>query len=267
RGLENGELVLHYQPKIDLATRKIVGAEALVRWDHPEEGLLLPGHFVPLAEQSGLVVSLGETVLNAACDQQREWQQEGLRIVPVSVNVSARQFRHGVVDLTASVLRRTGLDPRYLELELTESAAVDSLELTAAALAELRELGVSCSIDDFGTGYSSLSYLSRLPIDSLKIDKAFIQAQSLADASIVAAIIAMAHSLGLKVVAEGVETEAQLAYLAEKRCDEVQGFLFSKPVPAEEFRRMLMGGPAAAKVSSNGSLLTAVRTRRVRATA
>src|SRR5581483_10188338 len=149
------------------------------------------------------------------------------RIVPVSVNVSARQFRHGVVDLTASVLRRTGLDPRYLELELTESAAMDSL----------------------------------------KIDKAFIQAQSLADASIVAAIIAMAHSLGLKVVAEGVETEAQLAYLAEKSCDEVQGFLFSKPVPAEEFRRMLAGGPAAAKVSSNGSLLTAVRTRRVRATA
>ncbi|HZQ86689.1 MAG TPA: EAL domain-containing protein [Acidimicrobiales bacterium] len=267
RGLENGELVLHYQPKIDLATRKIVGAEALVRWEHPEEGLLLPGHFVPLAEQSGLVVALGETVLNTACDQQREWQQEGLRIVPVSVNVSARQFRHGVVDMTASVLRRTGLDPKYLELELTESAAVDSLELTAAALAELREIGVSCSIDDFGTGYSSLSYLSRLPIDNLKIDKSFIQAQSLADASIVAAIIAMAHSLGLKVVAEGVETEEQLAYLAEKHCDEVQGFLFSKPVPADEFRRMLAGGSRRVAPVSDGSLVTAVRRRRVRATA
>jgi diguanylate cyclase (GGDEF)-like protein len=263
RGLENNELVLHYQPKIDLSTRRIVGAEALVRWEHPERGLLLPGHFVPLAEQSGLVVALGETVLNAACDQMRAWQLEDLPVVPVSVNVSARQFRHGIVDLTASVLRRTGLEPRYLELELTESAAVDSLELTAEALGDLREMGVSCSIDDFGTGYSSLSYLSRLPIDSLKIDKSFVQAQSLADASIVAAIIAMAHSLGLRVIAEGVETEEQLAYLAEHRCDEVQGYLFSKPVPADEFRRMLAGD---VQVAGN-SLVGAVRRRRVRASA
>ena len=263
RGLEQNELVLHYQPKIDLQTRRIIGAEALVRWEHPEQGLLLPGHFVPLAEQSGLVVSLGEMVLNAACEQTRQWQQEGLDVVPVSVNVSARQFKHGIVDLTASVLRRTGLDPKYLELELTESAAVESLDLTAEALRDLREIGVSCSIDDFGTGYSSLSYLSRLPIDSLKIDKSFVQAQSLADASIVAAIIAMAHSLGLKVIAEGVETDEQLKYLAEHRCDEVQGYLFSKPVPAEEFRRMLAG---AVKVS-HGSLVSAVRSRRVRATA
>jgi diguanylate cyclase (GGDEF)-like protein len=263
RGIEHDELVLHYQPKIDLNTRRIVGAEALVRWDHPERGLLLPGHFVPLAEQSGLVVTLGEMVLNAACDQTRAWQQQGLPVVPVSVNVSARQFRHGIVDLAAAVLRRTGLDPKFLELELTESAAVDSLELTAEALRDLRAIGVSCSIDDFGTGYSSLSYLSRLPIDSLKIDKSFVQAQSLADASIVAAIIAMAHSLGLKVIAEGVETQEQLAYLAEHRCDEVQGYLFSKPVPAEEFRRMLAGDVQV----SDGSLVTAVRRRRVRASA
>ena len=263
RAMENNELVLHYQPKIDLASRRIIGAEALVRWEHPEEGLLLPGHFVPLAEQSGLVVQLGDTVLNAACDQLREWQSEGLPIVPVSVNVSARQFRHGVVETTAAALRRTGIDPKYLELELTESAAVDDLTLTAEALRDLREIGVSCSIDDFGTGYSSLSYLSRLPVDALKIDKSFVQAESLADASIVAAIIAMAHSLGLKVIAEGVETEEQLVYLAEKRCDEVQGFLFSRPIPADDFRRILAGEQPV----SDGSLLTAVRRRRVRATA
>jgi diguanylate cyclase (GGDEF)-like protein len=262
RGLEQGELVLHYQPKIDLVTKRIVGAEALVRWDHPERGLLLPGHFVPLAEQSGLVVALGEMVLTEACEQTRRWQKEGLPVVPVSVNVSARQFRHGVVETTAAVLRNTGLDPQFLEIELTESAAVDSLELTAEALNDLRAIGVRCSIDDFGTGYSSLSYLSRLPIDSLKIDKSFVQAKSLADASIVAAIIAMAHSLGLKVIAEGVETDEQLEYLAEHRCDEVQGYLFSRPVSAKDFAQLLAGDVALPQPAR--SLVTAVR-RRARA--
>ena len=239
RGLSRDELVLHYQPRVDLRSRRIVGAEALVRWEHPDRGLLLPGHFVPLAEQSGLVVAMGELVLLGACEQNRAWQKAGLPPVKVSVNVSARQFREGIVDATAAVLRGTGLDPRCLELELTESAAIESLDLTVAALEDLRSIGVGCSIDDFGTGYCGLKYLSRLPITALKIDQSFVQGMSVADASIVAAIIALGHSLGLKVVAEGVETPAQLACLVARGCDEVQGYLISQPVPAADFERLL----------------------------
>ena len=245
--VEADELVLHYQPKVDLRTGGICGAEALVRWNHPDKGLLFPGHFVPLAEQSGLMVAMGEYVIAAALEQMQRWRASGLPPLVTSVNISARQLRCGLADYIARALRVTGVDPRSLELELTESAAVESLDITAAELNELRAIGVQCSIDDFGTGYCGLSYLSRLPIDVLKIDKSFIHAVTEADASIVKAIIALGHSLGLRVVAEGVETHEQLAYLAQHGCDEVQGFLFSKPVPASEFTRLLIehtpGGP------------------------
>jgi diguanylate cyclase (GGDEF)-like protein len=245
--VDSNELVLHYQPKVDLRSGGICGAEALVRWNHPEKGLLFPGHFVPLAEQSGLMVTMGEYVIAAALEQVQKWRAAGLPPLVMSVNISARQLRSGLADYIARALRMTGVDPRSFELELTESAAVESLDVTAAELNELRAVGVRCSIDDFGTGYCGLSYLSRLPIDVLKIDKSFIHAMTVADASIVKAIIALGHSLGLRVVAEGVETPEQLAYLAERGCDEVQGYLFSKPVPAHEFTRLLIehvpGGP------------------------
>ena len=243
-GLERGELVLHYQPKVDFRTGRIVGAEALVRWNHPEMGLLYPGDFIPVAEQSGLVVALGEAVLRTACAQNKEWQRAGLPCIPVSVNVSARQFRAGIVDTAASALRQTGLDARWLEVELTESAAVESLELTTGAIEDLRNMGIACALDDFGTGYCSLKYLSELPITTLKIDKSFVQAVSPRDASIVSAIINLGHGLGLKIVAEGVETPEQFECLAQQGCDEVQGYLFSKPVPADVFAGLLTDGLA-----------------------
>jgi diguanylate cyclase (GGDEF)-like protein len=238
--LEHEELVLHYQPKVDLRTGTITGAEALVRWNHPQQGLLFPGHFVPLAEQSGQVVALGEFVIATACEQLEAWQRQGLPPLNVSVNISARQLRHGLVDYVAAALRHTGLDPRRLELELTESAALESIELTVAELEGLRAMGVACSLDDFGTGYCGLNYLSRLPIDGLKIDRSFIQALSTDADPIVAAIIALGHSLGKKITAEGVETPDQLRYLIGRGCDEVQGFLFSKAVPADQFARLVL---------------------------
>ena len=247
RAVDADELVLHYQPKVDLRTGGICGAEALVRWNHPDKGLLFPGHFVPLAEQSGLMVAMGEYVIAAALEQIQRWRSGALPPLVMSVNISARQLHNGLADFVVRALRLTGVDPRVLELELTESAAVESLDITAAELNELRAIGVHCSIDDFGTGYCGLSYLSRLPIDVLKIDRSFIHAMTAADASIVKAIIALGHSLGLRVVAEGVETPEQLAYLAQHGCDEIQGYLFSKPVPAHEFTRLVVehtpGGP------------------------
>jgi EAL domain-containing protein (putative c-di-GMP-specific phosphodiesterase class I) len=193
------------------------------------------------------MVQMGEYVIAVALEQLQRWRSSGLPPLVMSVNVSVRQLRSGLADYIARALRMTGVDPRLLELELTESAAVESLDVTAAELNELRAIGVRCSIDDFGTGYCGLSYLSRLPIDVLKIDRSFIHAMTAADASIVKAIIALGHSLGLRVVAEGVETAEQLAYLAARDCDEVQGYLFSKPVPADEFTRLLLehtpGGP------------------------
>jgi predicted signal transduction protein with EAL and GGDEF domain len=239
RALENREFVLHYQPKVELRTGRIVGAEALVRWQHPDEGLLFPGSFIPIAEESGLIVPIGEFILLEACRQTCAWQEMGLPPLTISVNVSARQFRQGIVDTTAAVLRTTGLEPHYLELELTESAAVESLEHTTVALEELRQMGVGCALDDFGTGYCSFKYLSQLPITTLKIDRSFVEAMSVRDASIVAAIITLGHSLGLRVVAEGVETVKQLGCLVAEDCDEVQGYLFSKPTPADQFAEQL----------------------------
>jgi EAL domain-containing protein (putative c-di-GMP-specific phosphodiesterase class I) len=239
KALTEEELVLHYQPKVDLRTGRITGAEALVRWNHPEQGLLYPGVFVPMAEQTGQVVALGEFVIAAACEQLEAWRDAKLGDLRVAVNVSARQLRHGLAEFVSRALRETQLAGRCLDLELTESAALESLDLTVKELEDLRSIGVTCSIDDFGTGYCGLSYLSRLPIDALKIDRSFITALADGPDTIVAAIISLGHSLGLKVIAEGVETGDQLAYLARRGCDEMQGYLFSKPLPADEFAALV----------------------------
>jgi diguanylate cyclase (GGDEF)-like protein len=239
RAIEVGELVLHYQPKVDLRTGRITGAEALVRWNHPERGLLQPGAFVPLAEQTGLVVPLGEFVIAAACEQVAAWRAEGLPDLTVAVNVSACQLRQGLADYVARAVRLAGIPGRALELELTESALLESLEVTVEQIQQIRALGVTCSIDDFGTGYCGLSYLNRLPIDALKIDRSFITELSGGSDTIVTAVIALGHGLGLKVIAEGVETADQLAYLASRDCDEMQGYLFSRPVPADDFAALV----------------------------
>jgi diguanylate cyclase (GGDEF)-like protein len=244
RALEREELLLHYQPKVDLATGTIVGVEALLRWQHPEWGLTAPERFVPIAEETGLIVQIGEWVLHTACRQNRIWQESGLPPVVMSVNLSARQFRHGnFVKLVTRILNETGLKPEHLEMELTESMVMHNAEAVIAILRGLKSIGVRLSLDDFGTGYSSLSYLSRLPIDTLKIDRSFVQQignqDERNDGVLAQAIISLGHSLDLKVIAEGVETDAQLKFLRAHQCDEVQGFCFSEPTAPEEFAKML----------------------------
>lgn len=245
RGLAHGEFLLHYQPQINLSTGTIVGLEALVRWQHPDFGLVLPARFIPVAEESGLIVPLGEWVLREACRQNRAWQQNGLPAMPVAVNLSAHQFHQkNLAQVISGALRESGLDARFLELELTESVVMRGSESTVETLARLKQMGLMLSIDDFGTGYSSLSYLKRFPIDKLKIDRSFVRDVTLDqdDAAIAGAIIAMAHSLRLKVIAEGVETKEQSDFLKEQGCDEIQGYLFSKPLPAEQMEKLLRAG-------------------------
>ena len=246
RAMERNELLLHYQPKIDVASGRIVGAEALVRWNHPEWGLVQPDRFIPIAEETGLIVPIGEWVLRTACKQNRAWHDAGLPRGAMSVNLSARQFRQEtLVKTVGQILSATGMAAEYLEMELTESMVMHNAEAAILSLRGLKSLGVRVSVDDFGAGYSSLSYLRRLPIDTLKIDQSFVHdiADSAAgDGGILAqAIISLGHSLNLKVVAEGVENETQLMFLRRNRCDEVQGFLFSKPLPPVEYARMLAG--------------------------
>jgi diguanylate cyclase (GGDEF)-like protein len=233
-GMERDELVLHYQPIVDLATGRTAGAEALVRWQHPDEGLLMPGHFVPIAERSELVVLLGEKVIHAACAQLARWQELGHDDVFISVNVSSRHFGFDLVSCVTAALRTTGANPRNLMIELTESTAVDNLDAVVASLKELRSLGVRSAIDDFGTGYCGLQYLGTLPVDSLKIDQSFVQGMTPSDAAIIGATIAMGHSLGLSLTAEGVETPEQRRFLAAQACDRIQGYLEAKPMPAED---------------------------------
>jgi diguanylate cyclase (GGDEF)-like protein len=233
-GMARGELVLHYQPIVELATGITVGAEALVRWEHPEQGLLLPGHFVPVAERSDLVVRLGERVIADACAELRRWEDLGLGGRTIAVNVSSRHFAHGLANSIASTLRATGADPNCLVIELTEGTAVDNLDAVAATLEDLRDIGVRCAIDDFGTGYCGLRYLGTLPVDALKIDRSFVQGMTPSSAAIVAATIAMGHSLGMTLIAEGVETIEQLRFLESQGCDRVQGFLVGRPGPAQD---------------------------------
>jgi len=243
--VKNQEFLLHYQPQIDIGSGRIVGVEALVRWLHPTDGLVSPARFIPLAEDSGHIIQIGEWVLNEACRQARAWQDLGLAEIVMAVNFSALQFKRGnVLEMVRAALQRTGLPPANLELELTESILLQNVEETMQTLQHLKTLGVKLSIDDFGTGYSSLSYLKRLAVDKLKIDQSFVRdlVTDPGDAAIVKAIIQLGQALQLSVIAEGVETEAQLAYLTNLGCDEIQGYLFSRPVPAGEFAALLAKG-------------------------
>ena len=242
RALELGQLELHYQPKVDIATNRVRSAEALIRWRHPTRGMIAPGMFIPVAEETGLIIGIGEWVLREACRQVRAWLDAGIAPVRVAVNLSAKQFRaDDLVEIVRSALRDAALDPAFLEVELTESSVMHDPEKSAATLQLLSEMGVHISIDDFGTGYSSLSHLRRFPLDKLKIDRSFV-GELLSDqdgAAIVKAIISLAHSLRLRVVAEGVETLEQLQRLRELGCDQYQGYYCSPAVPAEAFARLV----------------------------
>ena len=249
RALVQHELILHYQPKVDVRTGSIDSAEALIRWQHPTHGLMAPTDFIPLAEETGVIIPIGEWVLNEACRQAQSWRASGLRPLRVAVNLSAQQFRQKkLVDVVATALRAACLEPRYLELELTESTVMHDAEQSIEILRELSTLGVRISVDDFGTGYSSLSYLRRLPLDKLKIDRTFIRelATSRDDAAIVKAIVSLAHNLRIKVIAEGVETPDQLVYLRELGCDQYQGYHYSAPVPNDAFVAMMREHQSAA---------------------
>jgi diguanylate cyclase (GGDEF)-like protein/PAS domain S-box-containing protein len=249
KALERGEFVLHYQPKVDLRSGDIIGMEALLRWRHPVNGLVPPGKFIPVAEESSLIVQIGKWVLREACSQNKAWQNAGLRLVPVAVNISARQLHdRDLVETVRSTLRSTGLRAEYLEIELTESAVMLNIDETVNTLAALRGMDVRISLDDFGTGYSSLSYLKRFPVTGLKIDQSFVRdvVNDPDDAAIVRAIIAVAQELMLDVTAEGVETAEQAAFLKLHRCTEAQGYYFARPVPADEMRALLERGISVA---------------------
>lgn len=238
RAIENEELVLYYQPQLDVHTRQLVGAEALVRWQHPNLGLLAPSEFIPMAEESGLILPLGDWCLRTACEQAAQWHNSAIPGLRVAVNVAPQQFQQpDFVQTVARIVAETGIEPSLLELEITETSIMQNAAVIVTRLAALKQTGVRIAIDDFGVGYSSLVYLKRLPIDMLKIDRTFV-AEATSDpddASLVMAIITLAHNLRLKVMAEGVETEDQLRFLRLLRCDEAQGYLFSKALPADLF--------------------------------
>jgi diguanylate cyclase (GGDEF)-like protein/PAS domain S-box-containing protein len=242
RALERKELLLHFQPKASLASGEIIGCEALLRWRHPDKGIVSPAEFIPLLEDSGLIVPVGEWVIHAACEQIRAWQQAGIAPVPIAVNLSPKQFQHqDICAVVDKALSEYAVDARFLEVEITESTAMQNAEDAIVTLRKLKTHRVQIAIDDFGTGYSSLSYLKRLPIDFLKLDRSFVTGlpDNADDASITRAVITMAHSLNLKVIAEGVETKEQLAFLASNGCDEMQGYYFSRPLPAPECTQFL----------------------------
>ncbi len=242
RALERNEFELFYQPQLNIETGNIVGMEALMRWNHPDMGMVSPIEFIPLAEESGMIVLMGEWGLRAACEQNKAWQEAGFPPLTMSVNISSLQFKQqNLTTVVAKILNDTRLDPRYLDLELTEGTVMQNAEDTIATLHSLKEMGIRLSIDDFGTGYSSLSYLKRFPLHTLKVDRSFVKdlTKDPDDEAITHAIIAMANSLGLKVIAEGVETEDQLRFLASRGCDEMQGYLFSPPLSASKITELL----------------------------
>ncbi|MBI2565517.1 MAG: EAL domain-containing protein [Candidatus Schekmanbacteria bacterium] len=256
RALATGEFILHYQPKIDVETGAVVGAEALVRWQHPQRGLVAPGEFIPAAEHSGQIVPLGLWVLREACRQNVSWQTLGLKAIRVSVNVSPRQFwAHDLVDEIAAALRETGMAPAHLELEITEGLLMGEVERSAEKLDRLHRLGVHLSLDDFGTGYSSLSYLGRFPISTIKIDRSFVRdlERNRVTAEITRAIIGLSRGLALEVVAEGAETREHVAFLRQHGCHMVQGFYYSRPLPPDDFEAVLRVGFLRPEVSGSGS--------------
>jgi diguanylate cyclase (GGDEF)-like protein len=245
RALDRNEFVVYYQPQVDLSSQQIVGVEALVRWEHPTRGLMLPADFIPVAEESGLIVPLGEWVLRTACAQAKAWQEAGLPPIRLAVNLSGRQFQQrNLSEMVERALNETSLEPRYLQLEITETVVMHDMDFTIATLNNLKAMGIQIAIDDFGCGHSSLNYLKRLPIDDVKIDRSFVHdlATDPSDAAIVGSVVAMTRELNLNVVAEGVETEEQLAFLKERQCDVVQGFLFSRPVPPDAVEKIIASG-------------------------
>lgn len=246
KALDRQEFLLHYQPQVDINSGKIVGMEAVLRWNHPEIGTVSPGDFIPLAEDTGLIVPIGEWALNTACIYNKTLQEMGLPPRRMAVNISSLQFRsQTLVETITRALEVSGLDARWLEIELTESAIMKNMEKSSCILRELKQMGLRVAIDDFGTGYSSLAYLKRFPLDILKIDRSFIRdiPGDWDNEAITTAIIAMAHSLNLEVIAEGVETEDQLSFLRDRGCGAAQGYLFSPALPGEEMKEYLKKEP------------------------
>lgn len=242
RARDNNEFQLHYQPKFSIKTKRLIGAEALIRWNQPQLGMVRPDKFISIAEESGLITSIGEWVIQEAARQLNEWQSEGLRLVRIAINLSPKQFHEGdIAETLMSILSENGIQPRNIEVEITENMLVEDVEKTAQTLQRLKMWGIHIAIDDFGTGYSSLRYLKRLPIDTLKIDQSFVRdvISDVDDAAIASAIIALAHKLRMNVIAEGIETQEQLDFLDAQGCDEGQGYYYSKPLPAAEFHELL----------------------------
>ncbi|HSP32914.1 MAG TPA: bifunctional diguanylate cyclase/phosphodiesterase, partial [Thermoanaerobaculia bacterium] len=262
QALEQNEFVLYYQPQVDLRTYKLTGMEALIRWDRPGKTMMRPAEFIGLAEETRLILTIGEWALEAACRQGRAWHDAGTK-VKMAVNVSARQFQQpNIVSVIYEALDRSGFDPHSLEIEITESTAMQNPDLTADILLDLKNLGISIAIDDFGTGHSSLNYLKRFPLDAIKIDRSFVQDinRGGSDAAIVSAVIAMAKALNIRVLAEGVETDEQLNFLKEHGCYEFQGYLFSRPMPAESLAEIVHGAAAGTYVrryANGGAILPA----------
>jgi diguanylate cyclase (GGDEF)-like protein len=246
RAIENNEFITYYQPIVNLSTAEVIGAEALVRWQHPEQGVLTPAKFLGVAEDTGLILDIGQLVMRAACSQTREWQDRGFGRLRIAINISARQLgQKDFLDQVVQILSETRLDPTCVDIELTETAIMENTDLAAKVLARIRNLGMSVAIDDFGTGYSSLSYLKYLFIDTVKLDQSFVRGATTDpdDAALVMAIVTLAHNLKLKVVAEGIETAEELSFLRLLRCDEGQGYLFGKPSSAEDFESSVINDP------------------------
>ncbi|MCP4413042.1 MAG: EAL domain-containing protein [Gammaproteobacteria bacterium] len=246
KAVDKNEFLLYYQPQTNKDFKKITGFEALIRWNLPNEGLIVPDEFIPIAEETGSIIQIGSWVMKEACSQSKAWEKAGLGKSRIAVNVSAKQFRQkGLVDLISNTLKETGLHPDYLELEITESCILENANIAIDMLHEINEMGIHLSIDDFGVGFSSLKMLKNLPIDRLKIDKSFIDdvTTNTEDATIVKSIISLAHNLGMKVIAEGVETKEQLEFLRSYDCDEVQGYLIGKPELPAKYKHLYVSEP------------------------
>ena len=240
--LERNELLLYYQPQVCYQSGKIIGVEALLRWNHPQLGMVAPGKFIPIAEQTGLISAIGDWVLLKACQQNKMWQDAGLPCIRMALNLSIHQFHnHQLVNRVSAILKETGLNPKYLELEITETIAMQETGYIIEVLQAFQALGITISIDDFGTEYSSLNYLKHLPVDRIKIAIPFVQGIGVSDKdeAITIAIIHLARNLGLNVIAEGVENKAQLVFLTRRMCNEIQGFYYYKPMPADEIEALL----------------------------